>query len=65
MKNNRKSFKEITGVALAIVGLLLAIGTVDGSENELLWRMAGIVLLGIGVYVARMFDFQTEKGGRP
>lgn len=65
MKNNRKSFKKNTGVALAIVGLLLAIGTVDGSENELLWRMAGIVLLGIGVYVSRMFDFQTEKGGRP
>ncbi len=63
MKKNRKSSIETAGAVAAIAGLMLAICTADGCAHELLWRMAGIVLFGIGAYVARMFDFQTEKGG--
>lgn len=63
MKNNRKSFKEITGVALAIVGLFLAVCTADGSNQEICLRLAGVALFAIGAYMARVFDFQIEKGG--
>lgn len=63
MKNNRKSFKEITGVALVIIGLLLVVCTADGSNYEIMLRLTGIALFAIGAYAARIFDFQVKKGG--
>lgn len=48
---------------LAIMGLLLVVCTADGSNHEIMLRLTGIALFAIGAYAARMFDFQTEKGG--
>lgn len=64
MKKKRKSSRQITGAVLAIIGLLLVVCTADGSNHEIMMRLTGMALFAIGAYVARMFDFQIEKGAQ-
>lgn len=53
--------KKILGSALAIAGLILAVCTADGSAYELALRFMGVVALGIGAYMERLFDFQKTR----
>ena len=53
-----KKFKKNIGTVMSAIGMAIAIGTADGSKYELLLRLLGVVLFGLGAYLAEMMDFQ-------
>ena len=56
-----KTFKKNIGIVMTLIGMFLAIGTADGSKYELLLRLLGVVLFGLGAYVAEMMGFQQSE----
>lgn len=53
--------RQIIGGAIAIIGLVLAVGTADNSAHELVIRGVGVAMLATGAYIAKMFDLQNSK----
>lgn len=56
-----KRIKEKIGLAMALVGLFLAIATANGSNYEILLRLAGVVIFAIGGYLSKAFYFQQDN----
>lgn len=56
-----KKFKKNIGTVMSVIGMAIAIGTADGSKYELLLRLLGVVLFGLGAYLAEMMDFQQTE----
>ena len=56
-----KTFKKNIGIVMTLIGMFFAIGTADGSKYELLLRLLGVVLFGLGAYLAEMMDFQQPE----
>lgn len=56
-----KKFKKNIGTVMSAIGMAIAIGTADGSKYELFLRLLGVVLFGLGAYLAEMMDFQQTE----
>lgn len=57
----KRQLKKRIGTAMAIVGLFVAICTMDGSAHELFLRSMGVAMLAIGAWLAEAYDFQDKK----
>ena len=57
MRNIKRTF----GAVMAVLGLTLAVCTMDGSEHELLLRFVGVAMLAFGAYLAEAYDFQDRE----
>lgn len=53
--------RNIIGAVCMIVGLFVAICTVDGSNHELAMRAGGIALVIAGGCVGDFFDIEKEE----
>ena len=53
--------RNIIGVIIVAIGLLLAIGTMDNSGHEMICRFGGIALIAFGAWLAEAFDFQKQQ----
>lgn len=53
--------RNIIGETLALIGLNAAVCIQDGSNHEILIRIAGIAMLTAGAFIAKAFDFQNKK----
>lgn len=53
--------KNLIGGLIVAIGMLMAIGLVDNSNNEMTIRFAGIAVIVVGAYIAEAFDFQTKR----
>lgn len=67
MKTNNttdgKTSKQVTsGTIIAILGLLLAICTADGSKGETGIRICGIIFIAVGAFLAGWTD--KKKGAK-
>lgn len=56
-----KRFKKNIGLVLTILGMFLAIGTADGSNYEIILRLAGVVMFAVGGYMSEAFYFQQDN----
>ena len=55
-----KTARVIIGAIIAIIGVMVLVGTKNDSNYELLSRGLGFVLFVVGALIAKAFDFQKS-----
>ena len=57
----KKQLKKRIGAVLAIVGIVVAVCTVDDCQYELWFRFGGVVAFAVGAYMGEAYDFQNKR----